>query len=60
MPDGVTCATLLTNGRTPFEWLVALYVSASAQDPLFPGVRRVVLTEEFILDCLNNPTVKVS
>lgn len=46
MYDGRT-ATLLTNGRTPFEWLVMFSDSTSA-----------VLTEEFILDRLNGPSEK--
>jgi len=44
MPDGRT-ATLLSHGRTPFEWLALL------SDGMW-----AVLTEEFILNELNNPT----
>jgi hypothetical protein len=44
MPDGRT-ATLLSNGRTPFEWFV-----------MFSDNTTDVLSEEFILNELNNPT----
>ncbi len=44
MYDGRT-ATLLSHGRTPFEWFVMFSDSTSN-----------VLTEEFILDRLNVPT----
>lgn len=43
MYDGRT-ATLLSHGRTPFEWLV-----------MFSDNTSNILTEEFILDRLNGP-----
>ncbi len=48
MPDDRT-ATLLSHGRTPFEWVV-----------LFDDNTGTVLTEEFILDTLNSAAKRKS